>query len=122
MAGYNGYSKSNNAMMAEQNGRYPMTQAVKVVRAATGLSTKVIKARLEALWGGEWHHSSKMYNRVNYYDAEQLIALLAVEAAAGSEWESQINGSSFAEWETEYNRLSALWSVPAEQIQKAYMG
>ena len=122
MAGYNGYSKSNNAVMAEANGRYPMTQAVKVVRAATSLSVKVTKERLEALWGGEWHHSSKMYNRVKYYDAEQLIALVVVESAAGLDWEQKINGSSWAEFEVEYARLSAAWNVPADQIQKAHFG
>jgi hypothetical protein len=122
MAGYNGYSKSNNAIQAEENGRFPITKAIKVVKEATGLSSKIIRERLEASWGGEWHHSSKMYNRVKYYDASKLIAVVACERAAGLDWENQINGSSFAEWQVEYERLSAVWGVSAEMIHYAYFG
>jgi len=36
MAGYNGYSKSNNAIAAEEEGRFPLTAATKIVSEACG--------------------------------------------------------------------------------------
>lgn len=68
MAGYFNYSKSNNAVAAEAAGRYPLTIATKVLAKMAGVTQKVAREALEETWGGEWHHSSKKYNCVNYYD------------------------------------------------------
>jgi hypothetical protein len=68
MAGYSGYSKSNNAVAAESDGRYPASVLAKRLR----VSADAVRAVLTT---SEWHHSSKYYNRVHYYDGAALIAL-----------------------------------------------
>lgn len=79
MAGYQGYSKSNNAVDAESDGRYPMTQAVKVVRAATGVTIKEARAMLKEIGTCEWHHTSAKYNATDYYDTEAAIEYFSSE-------------------------------------------
>lgn len=69
MAGYSGYSKSNNAIDAENDGKYPKTRAIQIVRSKTGCTAKRAWVILEEIYDGEWHHSSKYYNAVHYYDA-----------------------------------------------------
>jgi len=64
MAGYFEYSKSNNALDAEESGRYPATTLGKLL----GVKPKAIKALLVST---EWHHTSSHYNKTNYYDAEE---------------------------------------------------
>jgi len=81
MSGYNGYTKSNNACHAEINGRYPLTHAKRIVSQATGLKLKESAAILEILHDGEWHHTSKFYNRVSYYCTK--TAIMAVNEARG---------------------------------------
>lgn len=74
MAGYNGYSKSNNAVEAEAAGRYPITKAAKIVAQKTGVTIKEARRVLKELGtGGEWHHSSKFFNAVDYYDTAAAI-------------------------------------------------
>ena len=64
MAGYFEFSKSNNAVAAEESGRYPATTLGKLL----GVNPKAIKALLTA---SEWHHTSSHYNKTDYYDAEE---------------------------------------------------
>jgi len=64
MAGYFEFSKSNNAVAAEESGRYPATTLGKLL----GVKPKAIKALLTA---SEWHHTSSHYNKTDYYDAEE---------------------------------------------------
>ena len=66
MAGYNYMAgKSNNAVFAEQCGSYPATQAAKIL--------KVPPDFLREHWGGdEWHHTSKYYNRTDYFHIESI--------------------------------------------------
>ena len=73
MAGYAGYSKSNNAIEAESEGRMPMSRACAVVASATGLKRADAKALLVRLHDGEYHHTSKFYNRVKFYDTVEAI-------------------------------------------------
>ena len=82
MAGYNGYSKSNNACDAEDEGRYPATQLARRL----GCRPSAIR---DLLTPSEWHHTSGWYNRTDYYDEPVLRAVAggdrraAVEAAEG---------------------------------------
>jgi hypothetical protein len=64
MAGYYNYSKSNNAIAAERNGRYPASHVAKM------LGVPVAWVRLQGT--NEWHHTSARYNVTNYYDLETL--------------------------------------------------
>lgn len=68
MAGYSGYSKSNNAVSAEANDRFPIGKASKVLAAKMSWSAAKAKAFLFAHGTYEWHHTSKMYNTTKYYD------------------------------------------------------
>ncbi len=59
MAGYNGFSMSNNAVEAYNNGLVPASKI-------KGMPAVLVTEWCEA---GEWHHTSKHYNRTNFYDA-----------------------------------------------------
>ena len=76
MAGYNGYSKSNNAVDAESEGRYPLTQAARIVARETGITVKEARSILESIGTSEYHHSSKFFNAVDYYDTEEPIRFI----------------------------------------------
>ncbi len=76
MAGYNGYSKSNNAVAAEANGRHPMTTAKKLVSNVTTVSRADAERVLKAIHNREWHHTSKMYNPTDYYDTGAAVWII----------------------------------------------
>ena len=78
MAGYDGYSKSNNAVDAEANGRYPLTKAARIVARVTGATVREARRVLVELGTSEWHHSSKFYNPVDYYDAGTAAELMNI--------------------------------------------
>jgi|GEM_PF-4536273 len=63
MAGYNGYSKSNNAIGAENDGRFPASKIASMLKVKAG----AVKELLSAV---EWHHTSKFYNITMYYSLE----------------------------------------------------
>lgn len=63
MAGYNGYSKSNNAIDAERDYKYPKSTAKRLL----GLKDSAFGSPCE------WHHTSMWYNRTDYYDLRDLI-------------------------------------------------
>jgi len=65
--GYSGSSKSLRAVVAENNGRLPLSRAIPVVAKLAGVTRKVARAALEFTWDGEWHHTSKYANKVDYY-------------------------------------------------------
>ena len=70
MAGYIEYSKSVNAAYAENNGCYPLTKAASVVAKKYSVSKKKAATWLKEQGTREWHHSSKFYNEVAYYDTD----------------------------------------------------
>lgn len=76
MAGYYGYSKSNNALYAEAAGMRVASKITADWLQQEGIdeSAAFVKwlIRVEYIDPTEWHHSSKYYNRVNYYDAEDI--------------------------------------------------
>jgi hypothetical protein len=76
MAGYCDYSKSNNAVDAENEGRYPLTKAARIVAKYTDISIKEARSILENIGTVEYHHSSKFYNTVNYYDTTEPIRVI----------------------------------------------
>ena len=72
MAGYCGYSKSNNAIEAERNNKFPASRLAKLL----GVKTKALRAVLAPC---EYHHTSKFFNATNYYDGTYLLMLLTPE-------------------------------------------
>ena len=74
MAGYDGHSKSNNAVDAEGRGLMvasKLSAIVKRHRRYRGATASDIAAVLPI---DEWHHTSKKFNRVNYYDLADLMS------------------------------------------------
>lgn len=78
MAGYNGYSMSNNAVQAYQNGEMPYSKWTKaeiictlaemdrvLADKAKTLTTSELKALF--LRRSSWHHTSSHYNRTDFY-------------------------------------------------------
>lgn len=68
MAGYNGYAKSNNAILAENSGRYPLGKASRVLAKKLNWSLEKSKAFLKKMGTVEYHHTSCKYNCTDYYD------------------------------------------------------
>lgn len=69
MAGYFEYSKSNNALAAESDGKYPAT----VLAERLGVKASAIRAILPS---SEWHHTSKHYNITEYYSEEAAMEII----------------------------------------------
>jgi len=66
MAGYDGYSKSNNAVAAEEEGLLPLSRINGAPRWAIRMAGKLIGSE-------EWHHTSKSYNRTEFYNADRAL-------------------------------------------------
>lgn len=115
MAGYAGYSKSNNAVAAESEGKLPLTHAIKAVAAQAGITQKKAREILTEIGRCEWHHTSKKYNETDYYHvgaavlrAKSEAVVAALEAA---NFEERINSlrldpNSLSQREEEFRRIS----------------
>lgn len=79
MAGYqHDYSKSNNAADAEAEGKFPASEAGRRL----GIPGKFVAECCGWASHGEWHHSSKFYNAVQYYDTNEIQAWMDGDAEA----------------------------------------
>ena len=77
MAGYDWNSgKSNNAVDAEENGKLPLSRAVKSVARRTGIKQKCARQFIKWIGSCECHHTSKFYNATKYYDADAIVRLI----------------------------------------------
>jgi len=74
--GYVGYSKSVRAREAEREYLFPLTIAVKIVAALAGCTQKVARETLLKRGSDEWHHTSKFFNRTEYYDVRASARFL----------------------------------------------
>ena len=83
MSGYSGFSKSNNAVAAEADGRFPAS----VIARKLGVPAAYVRERIGT---GEWHHSSKFYNVVEYYDLAVCTEWLGSEEGRAdlAEWQA----------------------------------
>lgn len=80
MAGYmDDYSRSQNASAAEADGKLPLTRAVQAVAAEAGITQRHARAILERIGPSEWHHTSKRYNRTDYYDVNEALIAACLE-------------------------------------------
>ena len=69
MSGYYFFSKSNNAIYAEENGRFSASRLARRI----GVKSKAIKALMEPC---EWHHTSKHFNETDYYDETEALEMI----------------------------------------------
>ncbi|QOR47567.1 hypothetical protein INS90_10030 [Trueperella pecoris] len=82
MAGYNwDAGKSNNTVFAETNGLLPKSKITTAWLAEAGVkeSATFIKWLIakHCIAHDEWHHTSKRFNRTNFYSRESIAAKLA---------------------------------------------
>ena len=82
MAGYNGFSQSNNAIEAKREGRWPLSRAAAIVASEAGVTQAVARKTLVAQGACEWHHTSKKFNCVDFFDTNEAIEALADQADA----------------------------------------
>lgn len=83
MAGYDGYSKSNNAVQAEREGKKTASKLAAWIRRRGHLYKGCTAADVAATMKPcEWHHTSKFYNVTNYYDPRDLMGLEVRRALA----------------------------------------
>lgn len=81
MAGYDGYSMSNNARDAYSDGEKPISKWTKseilksvseirpdIVENLKKIDVKTLKSKL--LFQSSWHHSSKYYNKTDFYSLD----------------------------------------------------
>lgn len=59
--GYQGYSESTNASVAKEEGKFPKTASSKILKVSSAKIEKFLPV-------AETHHSSKMFNEVDFYD------------------------------------------------------
>jgi hypothetical protein len=79
MAGYAGYSKSKNALQAESENKFPLTIAVKELAKQAGITQKRAREIFKKIGPCEWHHASKFYNRVDYYNLNDGLEAAGVQ-------------------------------------------
>lgn len=88
MAGYKGYSMSNNAVAAYEDGERPKSKWLKkdileclgkceiadgIKKAAAGLTKEELQSLLLVL--SSWHHTSSYYNQTDFYSFDREKAL-----------------------------------------------
>lgn len=75
MSGYNNFSMSNNAVAAYNRGCAPASK----IKGVPTILVAIYCTR------SEWHHSSKNYNKVDFYNEEEVRAAFGLETSADYE-------------------------------------
>jgi len=85
MAGYSGYSMSNNAVSAYESGERPMSKWTKqdiideILKVNPNLDepllrkVKVSTLKVRALRRTSWHHTSSRFNRTDFYSIDDEV-------------------------------------------------
>lgn len=113
MAGYAfDFSRSNNALAAERHGRFPASRVAKQL----GLPTPFVRECCRFASGREFHHVSKFYNSVKYYDTELIRRWMRGDPEGIDEDEGSF-AEVFAAWKArmsavrtqEYRNVTVKW-------------
>lgn len=87
-AGYHGYSMSNNAVAAYEDGEMPLSKWTKtailnelveldanpeIIELAKKMTVKQLKDIF--LYKSSWHHTSKMYNKTDFYSVNPDVSM-----------------------------------------------
>lgn len=86
MSGYNGFSMSNNAVMAYDDGKMPKSKWTKkaILRAVSTIdpekaewlkSVKLAVLKDHVLTCSEWHHTSSWYNETDFFEVDEDFVL-----------------------------------------------
>jgi hypothetical protein len=76
-----GAGRSLNARTAEDEGKLPLSRAIRPVAEALGITRAQARDLLEYVGACEWHHVGKYANECNYYDVEDVVASFASDEA-----------------------------------------
>lgn len=70
--GYIGYSESERSAYAKENGEWPISHCKRILKEQSGIAfdTGFLDLRFEP---SSWHHTSKNYNRTDFYKVEEMI-------------------------------------------------
>ena len=116
MPGYReDFSKSNNAHAAEGNGRFPASEI------ARQLKVPVAFIKQHAPHNGEWHHSSKYYNVVQYYDLATVRDWLAGDGDYVPSGKEPTGGDMLAEWRMQQKALAQSGASVARGMSIKYL-
>ena len=102
MSGYYGYSKSNNAINAEEENKYPITIATKVLAKKAHITQKKARSILDEIGSCEWHHTGKFYKRTNYYSVEQALYRLKCDHIVQALKDSRIGSEDLVAFAKEH--------------------
>lgn len=94
--GYVGWSKSVRAAAAEDDGKMPLTHAVREVAAYCKISQKAARELCKKIGPCEWHHTSKFFNETNYYDVGEITKqfdLAALARKLPDDWHARIDAA-----------------------------
>lgn len=118
MSGYNGYSMSNNAVSAYNNGMMPRSKwtkaAIIAAYADLGADPDLIVALRKApaaavkdacLYKAEWHHTSCWYNSTDFYAVDEDVTterIATYSAAHAAEKSVKPEAPASEVWEIKY--------------------
>lgn len=118
MSGYNGYSMSNNAVSAYNNGLMPRSKWTKAAIIAAyvdlGADPDLIAALRKApaaavkdacLYKAEWHHTSSWYNCTDFYAVDEdatIERITTYSAAHAAEKAAKPEAPALEVWEIKY--------------------
>ncbi len=116
MAGYDWSSgKSNNAVEAEENGKLPLSRAVKSVSRRAGITQAAARQFIKWLGCCEYHHTSKFYNSTDYYDADAAVRLIEMAKKLELPLNESFAGSCLASGLQEENNPFDVLSNPPDE-------
>ena len=116
MAGYNGYSMSNNAVKAYSEGKVPLSKINTEIlnQFNIPLSVKDVKAILKEEGPCEWHHTSCHYNCTNFYN---LSGLAEIFNNPKPEIKIDYTYKNLIDNQFQLSRINASETVLAEQLK-----
>lgn len=81
MSGYIDYSISLRAAEAYQDGAFTLSGVRAADLAGTGLTVEAFRAGVRAgiIASTEWHHTSKMYNRTDFFRPDDVREQIAID-------------------------------------------
>ena len=118
--GYYGYSMSNNAVSAYDNGEKPLSKWTKVdilsELAELDVSGEIIQAAKKLtladlknifLYKSSWHHTSKMYNKTDFYSVNPNVTMSDIQQYSNNKADTNVSTEpnytfcdvSYGEWE-----------------------
>lgn len=120
-----GAGRSLNGRHAENEGKEPLTRAVKTLAALGGITQREAREVFAAIGPCEWHHVGKFASACDYYSvaAGQLwLACRDDVRRLPRFFKESINATASGARIEGFGRLAAEWGVDANVLGVAYYG